>query len=379
MKNPFPPSLPSAPSSSGALRLRAVFAAIHRLWARRAGGDRRHAIARMGHCHGGIAAPAQQGAALLTVLMLVAVIAIISAVVLERLTLSTRLAANAGALDQSRAYADSASLLIERRLTRIMEQNPARMTVAQGWLGQPQGVAVPGGTVTAMVRDGGNCFNLNSLVSGREGGTIMRDPIAIAQFSALMQALGIRPAEAQQVAAATADWIDSDSVPAPGGAEDESYVSRTPAYRPANQLMADASELRVVAGVSARLYTLVRPWICALPTTDLSPINVNTLLPQQAPLIAMLAPGKLPVESARMMIIQRPVDGYDSIPAFWATPALRGISPPAQASEQVRLTTTWFRVELNVQLGETVMRQWRLYDARMAPVRLVRASWGEEG
>ncbi|MPT47386.1 MAG: general secretion pathway protein GspK [Sphingobium sp.] len=321
----------------------------------------------------------ENGAALLTVLMLVAVMAVVSAVVLERLTLSTRLAANASALDQARAYADSASLLVEHRLNRIVEQNPARMTTQQGWIGRPQDVPVPGGGASITVYDGGNCFNLNSLVSGNEGGALYRRPVAITQFAALMEVLGIRSGEAYQVASAAADWIDSDSVPGKSGAEDEHYIAMTPSYRTANQLMADPSELRAVAGVTPRLYALVRPWICALPTTSLSPINVNTLASGQAPLIAMMVPGKMPLESARALINQRPAGGYDSVPAFWAIPAQRDMIPPAEVAEQVRLTTTWFRVELNVQLGETSMRQWRLYDARNAPVRLMRASWGDEG
>jgi general secretion pathway protein K len=49
--------------------------------------------------------PGERGAALLTVLMLVSVMAVLSASALERLRLATRIAANAGAIDQARAYA----------------------------------------------------------------------------------------------------------------------------------------------------------------------------------------------------------------------------------------------------------------------------------
>src|SRR3546814_7765026 len=48
-------------------------------------------------------------------------------------------------------------------------------------------------------------------------------------------------------------------------------------------------------GVTPSIYATLRPWICALPTSDLSPINVNTLRPDQAPLIAMLAPEQLSI------------------------------------------------------------------------------------
>ena len=38
-------------------------------------------------------------------------------------------------------------------------------------------------------------------------------------------------------------------------------------------------------------YATLRPHLCALPSTDLSPINVNTLTEAQAPLLVMLSGG----------------------------------------------------------------------------------------
>lgn len=321
----------------------------------------------------------ERGAALLTILLLVAVMAVVSAAVLERLTLATRLSANSAVLEQAHAYADSAALLVGRRLDALIEKEPGKLTLAGGWLGQPRPVAVPGGSVAVTIHDGGNCFNLNSLVAGKDDADLRQRPLAVAQFTALMELLGVRPAQARLVALAAADWIDSDSVPVQGGAEDESYLAGDRPYRAANRMMADASELRAVAGVTPDLYNLLRPWICALPAADLSALNVNTLMPQQAPLLAMLAPGKLTLDMARAMIAQRPGGGYDSTVAFWALPAARGVVPLAEAAQQAQLMTRWFKAELEVDMGGTALRQWALYDARSAPVRLVRMTWGDEG
>ncbi|MGD9812095.1 MAG: type II secretion system minor pseudopilin GspK [Sphingobium sp.] len=314
----------------------------------------------------------ERGAALLTVLLLVAVMAVVTAAALERLTLATRLAANVSAADQARAYADSASLLVEQRLGDLVAAQPGKVTLEGDWLGRAQPLAVPGGSATVTPYDGGNCFNLNSLVAGQDAEHLTQRPVALSQFVALMQYLGVPSAKASAISAAAADWIDSDGVPLPGGAEDETYLSRKPAYRAANRTMQDASELRAVAGMTPALYNLLAPWICALPTTDLSPINVNTLLPAQAPLFAMLVPGKLSVEMARAMLAARPANGYDSTVAFWAAPALRGLTPPAEVAQQVRLTTRWFRAETSVVLGGTEIRQVALYDAQARPVRQVR-------
>lgn len=320
----------------------------------------------------------ERGAALLTVLLLVAVMAVIAAASLERLVLATRLSANAGAMEQAHAYADSAGVLVQRRLEKLVESRPARMTLAGGWMGTPQPLPVPGGQASVTLHDGGNCFNINSLVDGQNEETLKARPVAIAQFAALMEGLGVRPGQAQGIAHAAADWIDSDGVPLPGGAEDESYMRLDPAYRTANRMMADASELRVVSGVTPAIYHLLAPWICALPTTELSPINVNTLLPDQAPLFAMLVPGKVTVEMARGLIAQRPEAGYESTLSFWAAPALRGLTPSSEVAQQVHLTTTWFRTDMRVELGGTDMRQTALFDARKRPVVLVRRIWGDD-
>src|SRR3546814_4672827 len=123
-----------------------------------------------------------------------------------------------------------------------------------------------------------------------------------------MQTLGIDARQAQVVAASLTDWIDTDPVPQPGGAEDETYGRAATPYRAPNRFMVDASELRAVNGVTPGIYDLLRPWVCALPVDDLSPININTMLPGQAPLLAMLLPGQLRVEQARQMLIRRPAN-----------------------------------------------------------------------
>src|SRR3569623_364814 len=171
----------------------------------------------------------QRGAALLTVLLLVAVIAVLAGAALEKLRLSTKLGGNAVALDQARAYRQAA--------------------------------------------DG--------------------------------------------IAGATSDWLDSDNSPVEQGAEDSGYTG----YRPANTLMVDPSELRAVSGVTAAVYAKLRPWICTLPKAEASKINVNTLLPEQAPLFAMLLPDTLSVEGARQLLLRCP-------PVFGRVPPPPPALPP---------------------------------------------------
>lgn len=317
----------------------------------------------------------ERGAALLTVLLLVAVMAVVAATALERVALATRMTGNSGAVDQGRAYADAATEMARLRIADLTASNPARITLAGGWMGTPQSIPVPGGAATVRVTDAGNCFNLNSVVGGENEANLKVRPIGVLQFQGLLEALGVDARQAQGAAASLADWIDTDSVPRPGGAEDETYAQMERPYRAANRMMVDASELRAVSGISPTIYGLVRPWICALPVTTLSPININTLLPDQAPLFAMLLPGKLSTAQARQLLAQRPADGYGSTIDFWAMPSIVGLSS-MEAQEQVKLTTGFFGVDVSVDVGGTQIVERALIDARQSPATLVRRNWG---
>jgi general secretion pathway protein K len=319
--------------------------------------------------------PKQQetGAALLTVLMLVAVIGVIAAASLERLRLSTRLTSNIAASDQARAYSYAAETLARIRIADLRAQDPEQRSRAS-WFGRDLPFPIDGGTATARLGDGGNCFNLNALVTGSPATSYVARPTGIAQFAALMTLIGVREGIAQNIAVATADWIDSDSAPQSGGAEDGSY----PGFRTPNTLMADASEFKTVAGVTPELYARIRPWVCALPEATLSPININTLSPAQAPLIAMMIPGKLSLKAAKQMIDDRPAGGYATSVNFWSLPGLAGVTPSPEVLNQPQRITRWFALDLTVQLGGAELQETALIDGGPLPAKLIRRSYGDQ-
>lgn len=329
--------------------------------------------------------PAETGAALMTVLLLIAILSVVAAVALERLTIASRMTRNIVSADQGRAYLLTAERMAGTRIADLLALRPDRTTLEGGWLGREQIIAVPGGTVAARIIDKGNCFNLNSLVRAATGGTGQGDetftarPEGIAQFAGLMRLLGVDTSLALQVATSAADWIDSDSVPGNGGAEDDYYSGFDPSYRTANTLMADPSELLMVNAVTPDVYQRIRPWICTLPDAEMSPINVNTLLPGQAVLLAMLAPDALGLDQARQVLAQRPAAGYGSLLAFWALPAMvrAKAGMPDVAQTQVQQKSRWFEVALRADLGGDEVEEMVLFDAKDGQARLTRRKWGE--
>lgn len=314
--------------------------------------------------------PHEEGAALLSVLLLVAVMAILCAASLEKLKYATRLAGNGTAIDQARSYGLAAETVARYRIGDLLQRDTTRTTLQGNWAGQPTPFPIDGGIATAQLDDGGNCFNLNSLVIGDPLGNSVARVGGVEQFERLMLALAVPGNEARGIARAAADWIDSDSVPQPGGAEDAAYRD----YRTANTLMIDPSELRAVAGVRGDVYARLRPFLCTLPVTDLSPINLNTIVPEKAALIAMLVPGLDP-DRARRVIDNRPALGFTDKGQFWNQPALAGAPP--EAVEQTRLRTTWFDLKVMIELAGAELEQHSLIDAAAKPARLVRRTYGE--
>lgn len=321
--------------------------------------------------------PGERGAALLTVLLLVAVIAVLAATALEKLRLATRLTANSVAIEQARGYALAAETLALTRIDGLLSRDAARVTLAGGWSGKPFALPVPGGLATATVVDGSNCFNLNGLVVASQPGVYVARQSAITQFARLIHLLGVPDQTGTGIAAAAADWIDSDTDPLPGGAEDESYSGNQTPYRTANTLISDASELRAVAGVTPEIYAKLKPLICAQPRPQPSKINVNTLQTEQAALFAMLAPDTLTIDAAQRMLAERPPQGYTSTVAFWQLPALKGIIAFPEAQAQTAVTSQWFALTIKVQLGGSDLTESALIDATRAPARLVSRSWGD--
>ena len=324
--------------------------------------------------------PGERGAALLTVLLLVAVMGALAAVALERMRLATALALNTVAVDQARHYAIGVEGLMLLTMNDLLAASPNATTLAGGWQDQARQVPLPGGGLaTARVKDGGNCFNLNSLASApAEGGELQSNRTAITQFTTLLLVLDVPQGNAVRIAEAAADWIDSDNAANPQGGEDGLYQQGAQPYRAANAPMADASEVRAVAGMTPEVYARLRPFLCALATHDLSPINVNTLTPEQAPLLAMLPPAGIPVDRARRIIAERPPAGWSNSGDFWTLSGLQGAGIPNDVLGQPQVKTQWFTLDLDVRLGEAELRETALVDARKQPARVTSRRWGDD-
>ena len=115
-------------------------------------------------------------------------------------------------------------------------------------------------------------FNVNNLVDS-EGKAVEEQ---IEQFQRLLLALGLDP----RFAGIAADWIDADQEPLfPDGAEDSIYSGMVPSYRTPNMPITSPTELYALDGMNKATMDVLLPHITALPPLDSGEptgINVNT-------------------------------------------------------------------------------------------------------
>jgi general secretion pathway protein K len=254
----------------------------------------------------------QRGVALLTAMLIVALVAIIGASMLSQMNLALHRSGNIWQSEQAWWYAVG----IENWLGKLLRQDAENSDIDsldEAWAQPVDYLPLDGGALQGRLIDLQGRFNLNNL-SGSDVDAAQE------QFQRLIELVAdTDQITARTIAASTRDWLDADINPTlPDGAEDDYYLGLNPAYRTANTLMASASELRLVKGVTPAIYAALQPYICALPQR--TAINVNTA---PAPILATLAP-ELPASTGEALVESRADEPWESIDAFLQDPALAG-------------------------------------------------------
>ena len=310
----------------------------------------------------------QQGAALLTVLMIIAAMAVAALAVASAVTQSTQRARALDAQAQLGLYAVAAEEVAKARMTSLLEPLQSRLSVDLPGFNEPQIIPVDGGTFTVTVRDASNCFDVNTLVaSGASAeGQSAFDPSTA--YQSLLNATFEDEFSSDVVALASAvmDWMDEDSVPRSGGAEDSYYISEVPSYRTSSQPFSTLDELRAVRGYTPDIFAAIRPMLCALPQSQQRgpvAININTLSESQAPLMQLAFSDALSTDDVRSLIDSRPIGGWPDIESLLEDPIVKRIDPNRIQRDRLGLVTTLVEVSANVSYRGHDMTMRYLFEA----------------
>ncbi|UXI67564.1 type II secretion system minor pseudopilin GspK [Tahibacter amnicola] len=209
----------------------------------------------------------QRGVALIIALLVVALATVLIAGLTDRGELVAARTRNALRTSQADAYARGLEQYAARLLLKDLDEGRSDFR-DDIWSVPMPPQDVPGGTISATVRDLDGCFNVNNVWGSRHAAVWQQ------RFAALLKALRLDPTLLDVVV----DWLDGDLEPGGisrgVGAEDAYYAGVTPAYKTANRLFEHVSELRLLQGVDARVYAALAPHVCALPRN--STLNINT-------------------------------------------------------------------------------------------------------
>lgn len=221
----------------------------------------------------------QAGVALISVLLIVAILLAVVGRLMANHGLSISQNQNVFEQNQALQYALGAESLARQALFQDFSQGGADVDhLSEVWAQQvlPFGLD-EGGFLEAQVRDLNGCFNLNNLLRGEA---------AKEQFKRLLAHLNAP----QQIADTWLDWIDGDSTVTGFGAEDSEYLIATIPHRTPNRLVSNVSELALLQNMDAEIFSLLRPHLCVLPNSE-TLLNVNTAnLQSLASLVSSVSP-----------------------------------------------------------------------------------------
>ena len=211
----------------------------------------------------------QQGIALITVLLVLAVVTVALVAMSSDRQMDIRRTQNQVRAIQAWSYVHGLETWAEQQLRTDLAENGFDAD-SDNW-SQPLPVtSIAQGNIEAGIIEFQGRIHLNNLlVEGQAS-----DP-DVQRLKRLFVYLDIKPERVD----AMLDWIDSDmEIRYPNGAEDETYGRISPPYRSANSPFSDVSELLQVQGFSQEDYEKLLPYVYVANAYE--PLNVNTASPE---------------------------------------------------------------------------------------------------
>ncbi len=298
----------------------------------------------------------QQGVALITVMLIVALASIIAAQMTTRLQTQMQRSTNISFNQQAYWYALGAEAFSKRVLIKAFKDEPDVTHLEQIWAEEGSNFPVDFGEISGEISDLQSCLNLNALhpeaktkaeadsgagspasaatATGTTGNTTAtstgskstsgsnsssnKQLPAATVLEALIVNLnieGIGSFEAEAMVNALTDWLDgNDMITGSGGAEDNDYASREFPYLAANSYLGSVNELRLIEHFTPAVILALTPYVCVLPQNPQHLININTLDVEKPELLQALLGSSL--EDAQEVLSARDSSGYENVADF---------------------------------------------------------------
>jgi general secretion pathway protein K len=302
----------------------------------------------------------QKGIALITVLLVMALVAVMAVNMTFAQHIDIRRTGNLLDGDQAMVLA----LGLEEWGRQVLIRDVAKGNndhFGEDWAMGLMPTATENGMISGSIVDLQGRINLNNLAVGSPA-VIVQTKLRLELLFVLCEVEG-----GSALVPALEDWLDEGEDITSGGAEDNAYLLHEPPYLAGNRLLTSPSELLLVEGVSPDNYGCLAEHITALPIA--TPINVNTA---DAVVIAILS-GNISVADAVEIVKDRPENGYVSLADFFAHPNLAGSGISA---EGLALASDYFMIEGQAVFGEAEIGLYSLIARRSGMVEVFGRSIG---
>jgi len=279
----------------------------------------------------------QRGIALITALLIVALVVIVATSLLEKQHLMMRRTANHLQQEQAYLYALGAESWAMKVLMRDRQQNNVDH-LGEMWAKQLPPAFISGGQLNGKLNDEQGKFNLNNLLDSEN----KPSPENIQRFEKLLKKLNLPTNLVIQVL----DWIDNDSTVQMSGSEDNEYALQTPPYRTANTRFQSVEELRLLLNMKEEHFKTLLPHITVLPTV--TPINLNTTT--EVILNSMIE--NLPETAAKDLLEKAHKGIYKTVDDFLKESVLNNLKVDMKG---LGIASDYFHLEATVSIGENTM------------------------
>ena len=308
----------------------------------------------------------QQGVALITVMLIVALCAIIASQMTARLQVQMQRSANVAFNQQAYWYAMGAEAFTKRVLVTAFQKDKNVTNLTQIWAQGETTYPVEFGEISGEITDLHHCLNLNALrapfkedndqnKNSNDNNNLPKKTPARLAFEGLLINLQIDDVsqfEAESMADALTDWLDADSsISSSGGAEDNDYASREFPYLAANNYLASVNELRVIEHFTPRTIDAIKPYVCVIPGSEDHKININTLDGEQPALLQALLNSTL--DEAQDILSARGEKGFSSIDDFYNLPEVVKLKQFNDKKDQFVVDSEYFKLKASASFNDS--------------------------
>jgi general secretion pathway protein K len=300
-----------------------------------------------------------KGVALITVMLIVALCAVLASQMTGRLILQLQRTTNLVFNQQAYWYAMGAEAFAKRVLHSSFKKDKKITHLGQQWAAGKTSYPVDFGDITGEITDLQSCLNLNALrpATSKKKASSGASSASLAQnaFKELVMALnieGVSQFDAEYMTDALTDWLDEDSsIVSAGGAEDNDYAAKEFPYLPANNYIASINELRVVEHFTPAIIGALKGYICVIPNSNLHQINVNTLDSKKPELLQALL--GLSHNDAQQVLSNRDEKGFKDNNEFFSLAELKSLSLTEQQKSQFVVDSDYFILKTSASFNDS--------------------------